>query len=53
MNLVLQVLIRGFVSAFRVRISLIAENIALRHQLGVFQRTSQRKPLITSWDRAL
>jgi putative transposase len=53
MNLVLEVLIRGFVSAFRARSSLIAENIALRHQLGVFHRTSQRKPLITSWDRAL
>jgi hypothetical protein len=53
MFLLLRVLIRSLATVLSSRSALIAENFALRHQLGVFQRTSQRKPLITSWDRAL
>ncbi len=49
----LRLLVRSLVAALRSRSDLIAENIALRHQLGVIHRTSQRKLATTSWDRAL
>ncbi len=51
MFLVLRVLLRGLASALGSRSSLIAENIALRHQLGVLHRN--RKAVLTPWDRAL
>jgi putative transposase len=37
----------------RPRAALVAENLALRHQLGVLLRSKPARPPLTSWDRAL
>jgi putative transposase len=39
-------------SIFRSRGALELENLALRHQIGVLQR-SRKRPTLTSWDRLL
>ena len=48
----LQHIFRTVRDAFRTRKSLLAENLMLRHQLTVFQRTA-RKPPLMRWDRLL
>jgi putative transposase len=47
-------LLFGSLVAFAAcRAALAAEILALRHQLGVLQRSSPARPPFTSWDRAL
>ena len=38
---------------FRPRAALLAENLALRHQLGILLRSRPARLPLTSWDRAL
>jgi hypothetical protein len=38
---------------FRPRAALVAENLALRHQLGILLRSRPARVPLTSWDRAL
>jgi hypothetical protein len=40
-------------SIFRSRAALALENLALRHQIGVLQRSARKRPKLTSWDRLL
>jgi hypothetical protein len=40
-------------SIFRSRAVLELENMALRHQISVLQRSARRRPTLTSWDRLL
>jgi transposase InsO family protein len=46
-------LFTSLLSAFRSRASLELENLALRHQIGVLQRTAGKRLKITSTDRLL
>src|SRR5450830_1088315 len=41
------------VALFRPRAALVAENLALRHQLGILLRSRPARLSLTSWDRAL
>jgi transposase InsO family protein len=43
----------SLVSLFRPRAALMAENLALRHQLGILLRSRPARLPLTSWDRAL
>src|SRR5215472_802753 len=40
-------------SIFRSRAALELENLALRHQIGILQRSSRKRPKLTPWDRLL
>jgi hypothetical protein len=40
-------------SIFRLRAALELENLALRHQIGVLQRSARKRPKLTSGDRLL
>ena len=40
-------------SIFRSRAALELENLALRHQIGVLQRSARRRPKLTPVDRLL
>ena len=40
-------------SIFRARAALELENLALRHQIGVLQRSAAKRPKLTSGDRLL
>src|SRR6516165_3110033 len=40
-------------SIFRSRAALQLENLALRHQIGVLQRSVKKRPKLTSMDRLL
>ena len=40
-------------SLIRSRIDLQLENLALRHQIGVLQRSRKKRPKLTSMDRLL
>src|SRR6266481_9156705 len=40
-------------SIFRSRASLGLENLALRHQIGVFHRSAGKRPKLTAGDRLL
>lgn len=40
-------------SIFRARAALELENLALRHQIGVLQRSSKKRPKLTAVDRLL
>jgi hypothetical protein len=40
-------------SIFRSRAALELENLALRHQIGILQRSARKRPKLTSWDRLL
>jgi putative transposase len=46
------IIIRTMISALRSHHALALENLALRHQISVLQRTAGR-PRLTNWDRAL
>jgi len=48
----LKIILIGLISAFRSHRRIALENIALRHQLEVLQRTAKRPPLRPS-DRAI
>jgi len=41
------------VSVFRSRTALELENLALRHQIGVLQRSARKRPILTTGDRLL
>ena len=43
----------SLVTLFRSRAGMAAENLALRHQLGILLRSRPARLPITSWDRAL
>ena len=43
----------SLVALFRPRAALVAENLALRHQLGILLRSRPARLPLTSWDRAL
>jgi len=40
-------------STFRSRAALQLENLALRHQIGVLQRSARKRPKLTRGDRQL
>jgi hypothetical protein len=50
---VLPVLVGALSSLFRTRASLQLENLALRHQIGVLQRSVKKRPRLTAADRIL
>jgi len=43
----------SLVALFRSRAAIVAENLALRHQLGILLRSRPARLPFTSWDRAL
>jgi putative transposase len=49
----LMTLLATFCSIFRSRAALQLENLALRHQIGVIQRSARKCPKLTSGDRLL
>jgi putative transposase len=49
----LATLLAALPSILRSRAVLELENLALRHQIGVLQRSARRRPTLTSWDRLL
>jgi putative transposase len=49
----LTTLLATLLSVFRSRAVLELENLALRHQIGVLQRSARRRPTLTAWDRLL
>lgn len=51
MRVILSIIVCLLTLRFRTRKSLELEVIALRHQLGVLQRTKRHPPLITPADR--
>ena len=44
---------RGFVSAMKSRAALQLENVALRHQIGVLQRSAKKRLPLNNADRLL
>ena len=50
---VLPVLVGALSSLFRARAALQLENLALRHQIGVLQRSVKKRPKLTAADRIL
>jgi hypothetical protein len=50
---VLPVLVGALSSFFRARAALQLENLALRHQIGVLQRSVRKRPRLTAADRIL
>src|SRR6266404_4815787 len=53
MLIFLKTLLASLASIFRSRASLGLENLALRHQIGVLQRSAGKRPKLTSGDRLL
>ncbi|MGB7620610.1 MAG: hypothetical protein WBM06_26925, partial [Pseudolabrys sp.] len=53
MRVILTTFIRLLMFRFRKRMSLELELVALRHQLGVLQRTKRHPPMITPADRLI
>src|SRR3984893_11747700 len=49
----LSTLLVTLASIFRSRAALGLENLALRHQIGVLQRSARKRPKLTSGDRLL
>src|SRR5260370_25517637 len=49
----LSVIIAALSSAFRTHAALRLENLALRHQIGVLQRSTTKRPKLTAADRFL
>jgi len=50
---VLPVVVGALSSLFRARAALQLENLALRHQIGVLQRSVKKRPKLTAADRIL
>ena len=48
----IRLLLRSLVGLFRPRAAIVAENLALRHQLGILLRSKPARLPLTSWDRA-
>jgi putative transposase len=53
MPISLTILLASLCSIFRSRAALELENLALRHQIGVLQRSARKRPRLTSGDRLL
>lgn len=53
MPISLTTLLAALCSIFRSRAALELENLALRHQIGVLQRSARKRPRLTSGDRLL
>src|SRR5438874_11112290 len=53
MPISLTTLLATLSSIFRSRAALGLENLALRHQVGVLQRSARKRPKLTSGDRLL
>src|SRR5437870_7726146 len=53
MLIYLKTLLPTLSSILRSRAALQLENLALRHQIGVLQRSARRRPKLTSRDRLL
>jgi putative transposase len=53
MPISLTTLLAALWSIFRSRAALQLENLALRHQIGVLQRSAAKRPKLTSGDRLL
>ena len=53
MQLSLRILFATLLSIFRSRAALELENLALRHQIGILQRSARKRPNLTPWDRWL
>ena len=51
--LILRSFLAALLSFLRSRAALELENLALRHQIGVLQRSAARRPKLTPWDRLL
>jgi putative transposase len=49
----LTTLLATLCSLFRSRVALELENLALRHQIGVLQRSARKRPRLTPVDRLL
>jgi putative transposase len=49
----LTIILRAAISVFRSREALVLENLALRHQIQVLQRTGKRRPRLSRLDRGL
>src|SRR5450830_470067 len=49
----IRVFLASLVTLFRSRAGMAAENLALRHQLGILVRSRPARLPLTSWDRAL
>jgi hypothetical protein len=43
----------AFIGLFRLRIALVAENLALRQQINVLRRTAPKRPRFGSIDRLI
>jgi hypothetical protein len=53
MRISLTTLLATLWSIFRSRAAHLLENLALRHQIGVLQRSAAKRPKLTSGDRLL
>jgi putative transposase len=53
MLIALTILLATLSSIFRSRAALELENLALRHQIGVLQRSARKRPQLTSRDSLL
>jgi putative transposase len=53
MLIFLATLLAALFSIFRSRAALELENLALRHQIGVLQRSARKRPKLTPLDRLL
>jgi hypothetical protein len=53
MLVLIRLFLESLVALFRPRAALVAENLALRHQLGILLRSRPARLPLTSWDRAL
>ena len=51
--LILRSLLAALLSLLRSRAALELEILALRHQIGVLQRSAAKRPKLTPWDRLL
>ena len=53
MLIFLATLLAAMYSILRARAALALENLALRHQIGVLQRSASKRPQLTVLDRLL
>ena len=49
----IRLFLASLIALFRPRADMLAENLALRHQLGILLRSRPARLPLTSWDRAL
>jgi hypothetical protein len=49
----IRLFLASLIALFRPRADMLAENLVLRHQLGILLRLRPARLPLTSWDRAL